>query len=65
MGYICEYKPNNKWQVQIRHRGFKSFSATFSTYELAKEYNDKVEAAIRKKKELELIDKAIEKIQAL
>lgn len=61
MGSIQKF--NSKWRVQIRHKGYKSISTLFSSYELAKEFHDKIEDSFAREKELLLIKNAIEKIK--
>jgi len=57
MGSIQKYK-DNRWRVQIRHRGFPSVSTIFDTYEEAKEFHDLIESDIEyiiKQRKLEKI----------
>ena len=57
MGSIQKYK-GDRWNVQIRHQGYRSVSKVFSSLETAQAFHDKIELAILKDMEKDLVDQA-------
>jgi len=64
MGTIYKYD-ETRWRVQIRRQGYKTISSIFETYELAKQFHDKLENHLLDKKQKRVIKEALSKVDKI